>query len=112
VVFRRDLSGRIAAGLGVLALLAVGSFADGDAGSVLLGVLGTLAIGALVYFRRPASLTIDLTTTADGTDITVLGPSRDVKTVEGIAAAMARPSAAQTPSAGRGATGPLWRRSN
>lgn len=109
ITWRRDVAARLAAGLVLLGLLALGGVSSGDAGFTVFGVLCALGGGVLFYFRRPATVTIGLTRVPGGTEWTVSG-GPDSQSAEEIAKAVAGPSPApQAPPPGRPeAPGSRW----
>jgi hypothetical protein len=97
VTWRRELPGRLSAGLLFLGLFALGLFGAATVGSVLLGLI-CIAVGSVVlYIRRPATVTIGLTRVPGGTEISVSeGP--DARSVKDFLHTLASSSRAVAPA--------------
>lgn len=105
VTWRREVSGKLIAGLVVLGFLALGGIASADAGTIVFGIVCAAVGVALFYFRRPATLMVNLTRVADGTEISLSGGPDAVK-----AEAIVRTVAGPEPQSPRGPVPPgsLW----
>lgn len=97
VTWRREVPGRLTAGLLFLGLFALGLFAAATVGSVVLGLI-CLAVGSVVlYTRRPATVTVGLTRVPGGTEISVSeGP--EARSVEDVLRTLASSSRAVAPA--------------
>jgi hypothetical protein len=73
LTWRREMSGKLIAGLVVLGLLALGGIASGEVGSILFGLACAASAGVVFYARRPAVVSVDLTRIPNGTEIDVHG---------------------------------------
>jgi len=107
ITWRREMSGKLIAGIAVLALLCLGGVLSGDPGSILFGVVSGLAAGLLFYFRRPANVTIVLTRIQGGTELNVTG-GPDAARAKTIAQRVAGPEPPNSEQSGPEAPGSLW----
>ena len=72
VTWRREVSGRLIAGLLLLGAFALGLLGGATVGAVLLGILCLVAGSGVLYARRPASVTVNFARVAGGTEISVI----------------------------------------
>jgi uncharacterized coiled-coil protein SlyX len=91
VTWRRDMAGKIVGALAVLGFFALGGYASGDAGSIVLGVILTLSALLLFYTRRPSTVSINMTRVAGGTELTFTG-GRDAAKAQELAQSVAGPA--------------------
>jgi uncharacterized coiled-coil protein SlyX len=91
VTWRRDMAGKIVAALAVLGFFALGGYASGDAGSIVLGVVLTLSALLLFYVRRPNTVSINMTRVAGGTELSFTG-GRDAAKAQELAQSVAGPA--------------------
>jgi hypothetical protein len=105
VTWRRELSGRMIGALVALGLLALGGLTSGEPGSVVFGIACAAGLIALLYLRWPATVTVGLVRTADGTELTVTG-GRDAVRAEAVVRTVvgAPPVPVETPAG----SPPLW----
>jgi archaellum component FlaC len=111
VTWRRDMAGKIVGALCVLGFFALGGYASGDAGSIVLGVILTLSALLLFYIRRPNTVGINMTRVAGGTELTFTG-GRDAAKAQELAQSVAGPApegalAAVPVRRAEGLTGPI-----
>jgi hypothetical protein len=78
VTWRRQPGTKEWVGVVILGLLALGSFASGEVGTIFLGVAFAAAAVALFIWRRPGTVTVGLTRGVEGgSEITVEGNEAD-----------------------------------
>jgi uncharacterized coiled-coil protein SlyX len=91
VTWRRDMAGKIVAALFVMGFFALGGYANGDAGSIVLAVILTLSSLLLFLVRRPNTVSINLNRVPGGTELTFMG-GRDAAKAEELAKSVAGPA--------------------
>jgi hypothetical protein len=107
VTWRREMPGKLIAGLVVLGFLALGGFASGDPGSIVFGLMCAVGAAVLFYLRRPATLTVSLARVEGGTELGVTG-GPDATQAEAIVRTVAGPPPAEQPPSRPEAPGSLW----
>lgn len=96
VTWQRELSGRLIAGLLFLGFVTLGLFGTATVGSILLGLICIAAGSAVLYTRRPATVTVGLTRVPGGTEISVSeGP--EARSVNDLLRTLASSSCAGAP---------------
>lgn len=73
ITWRRELSAKLIAALVILGLIALGGLTSGEGAGTAIGLLAVAGGVLILYFRRPATVTVGFTAQDDGSELTVSG---------------------------------------